>query len=261
MPPIRSSARWVLVLLAAEGVETAGRHLVRFWKGASRKGRLHAELRHLVAAGALGHRGSGPIDERLFHLTASGRKAVLGDLDPEARWARDWDGRWRVVLFDVPQRRADVRLRLWRRLREERLGWLQNSVWLSPDPVADLSEKLEGLNTTVESFVIIEGRPVGGGSDAELVAGAWDFERVAKLQASYLKLLHLQPVRSRSDALKDWSAWLQMEKRAWAEIARHDPFLPEPLLPRGYAGREVWRTRVAALKRAGEALLRGTNSV
>ena len=41
-------------------------------------------------------------DDRLYRLSAQGRLHVLGGRDPEERWARPWDGQWRLVLFDVP---------------------------------------------------------------------------------------------------------------------------------------------------------------
>src|SRR5258708_7330319 len=37
--------------------------------------------------------------DRLFRLTAQGRLRALGGRDPEERWARRWDGHWRLVLF------------------------------------------------------------------------------------------------------------------------------------------------------------------
>ena len=39
-------------------------------------------------------------DDRLYRLSAQGRLHVLGGRDPEERWARPWDGHWRLVLFE-----------------------------------------------------------------------------------------------------------------------------------------------------------------
>jgi hypothetical protein len=44
-------------------------------------------------------RDSGSPDDRLYRLSAQGRLHVLGGRDPEERWARHWDGQWRLVLF------------------------------------------------------------------------------------------------------------------------------------------------------------------
>src|SRR5439155_23765321 len=36
--------------------------------------------------------------ERVLRLSEAGRVHALGGRDPEARWARPWDGCWRLVL-------------------------------------------------------------------------------------------------------------------------------------------------------------------
>jgi phenylacetic acid degradation operon negative regulatory protein len=55
--------------------------------------------------------------------------------DPEQCWERQWDGQWRIVLFDVPLQKNTQRRRLWRYLRDKGFGYLQNSVWVTPDPL------------------------------------------------------------------------------------------------------------------------------
>src|SRR2546430_13628957 len=50
--------------------------------------------------------------DRLYRLTVQGRLHVLGGRDPEERWARRWDGQWRLVLFDVPTGQNAQRERL-----------------------------------------------------------------------------------------------------------------------------------------------------
>src|ERR1017187_8570810 len=42
-------------------------------------------------------RDSNSPDDRLYRLSAQGRLHVLGGRDPEERWARPWDGQWRLV--------------------------------------------------------------------------------------------------------------------------------------------------------------------
>lgn len=45
---------------------------------------------------------------------------------------RRWDGRWRMVVFDVPERRRSVRFRLRSVMREIGFARLQDSVWVYP---------------------------------------------------------------------------------------------------------------------------------
>ncbi len=66
--------------------------------------------------------------DRLYRLTEQGRLHALGGRDPEAQWARPWDGYWRLVLFGVPTGQNARRERLRRYLRSRAFGYLQGSV-------------------------------------------------------------------------------------------------------------------------------------
>ncbi|MDO8624117.1 MAG: CRISPR-associated endonuclease Cas2 [bacterium] len=51
---------------------------------------------------------------------------------------RRWDRRWRVVIFDIPERRKSVRSRLRRFMDEYGFVRLQDSVWVYPYDCEDL---------------------------------------------------------------------------------------------------------------------------
>lgn len=46
---------------------------------------------------------------------------------------RPWDGYWRIIVFDIPERLKNVRDQLRRELSEVGFKKLQASVWVSPD--------------------------------------------------------------------------------------------------------------------------------
>jgi len=62
-----------------------------------RKGLLRQTFR--LEEQQLIERDASTANDRLYRLTAQGRLRVLGGRDPEERWARPWDGQWRLVLF------------------------------------------------------------------------------------------------------------------------------------------------------------------
>ena len=45
---------------------------------------------------------------------------------------RRWDRRWRIVIFDIPERRKSVRAKLRRFMQEYGFVRLQDSVWIYP---------------------------------------------------------------------------------------------------------------------------------
>ncbi len=208
------------------------------------------EQRHLLERDA-----SSPSD-RLYRLTTQGRLHVLGGRDPEKCWARQWDGQWRLVLFDVPTRQNSQRERLRRYLRDKGFGYLQNSVWISPDPLEQERQILGGGTINVESLVMLEARPCAGESDAEIVAGAWDFERINRRYARQMKVLADCPTGALRNeaAAKVLLRWAAAEREAWLDAVTNDPLLPDRILPSVYLGQQAWRRRLEVLRDAGRLL-------
>lgn len=187
---------------------------------------------------------------RLVRLTDAGRLAALGGRDPLACWARHWDGRWRVFLFDLPRDSTRLRVKLHRLLRTRHLGFLQGSVWISPDTVGDLRAELAEVPVDPEGFVVFEGRPATGESDAALVAGAWDFATINEGYERWLRLARTVPRAlprgpAGVEAVRSWS---HRELAAWRQAISIDPLLPDFLLPADYRGKSSWNIRCEMLR-------------
>src|SRR5213592_1453562 len=171
-------------------------------------------------------------DDRVYRLTWQGRLHALGGRDPQVRWSREWDGRWRLVLFDVPTKQNTYRKRLRRYLRDKGFGYLQNSVWITPDSLAEEQRILGGGKIDVESLILLEARPCAGETDAEIVAGAWDFQRINRRYTRYLEIAGERP----AGALRNQTAatallrWAAAEREAWLDAFTPDPLLPERIL-------------------------------
>ena len=196
------------------------------------------------------------VSERVLRLTETGRLRALGGRDPESRWRRDWDGRWRLVLFDLPVAHGTARDRLRRNLRRCGFGYLQNSVWISPDPLGEEMASLVSSRASVESLVLLEARPCAGETDEEIVAGAWDFDAINRHYAKHLQVLEARPTGVLNDlaATRALHKWAGEERAAWLTAVTGDPLLPEVLLPRGYLGRKAWELRVKTLGKAGNQM-------
>ena len=193
--------------------------------------------------------------KRVYRLTTEGRRLALAGVDPLHKWARSWDGRWRLVVFDVPETKRRDRVRLRRTLRMLGFGYLQNSVWLSPDSLETVRQLLGGTKVEVEQLTLFEGRPCGGESDKDLVAGAWDFEKINQRYGAWNRVADSapKPVAGLFEPAK-LRCWAARERAAWQAIVACDPFLPEPLLPEAYPGRLAWERRARLLNALGQAL-------
>ena len=58
---------------------------------------------------------------------------------PKTCWERRWDQKWRLVAYDIPSRPHALRQKLWRWLKQNRLGLLQRSLWISAKPLDEIN--------------------------------------------------------------------------------------------------------------------------
>jgi phenylacetic acid degradation operon negative regulatory protein len=176
------------------------------------------------------------------HLTDLGRMTSLGGRHPEQQWQRPWDGQWRMLVFDLPANQKRIRARLLRWLRQNGFGYLQDSVWIHPDPVAELVDALKDFRDDVESCTLLEAHCCVGYSNAALAAGAWRFQEINKRHETYLSqaegLLRRLPYSRDCDFVR---RRLREQRRGWANAMQFDPLLPQALLPRDYLGQRAWQ--------------------
>jgi phenylacetic acid degradation operon negative regulatory protein len=223
------------------------RNLTDSFEGWAYRNGFLRQLRYLEKLDLLESQDRTP-DERSLRLTEAGRLHALGGRDPEACWRRPWDGRWRLVLFDVPVGQDTARNRLRHYLRERGFGYLQKSVWITPHALAEERQALARSKVDVEALLLLEARPAAGETDAEIVEGAWDFDPINENYAHYLRIISRIPsgALDKETAAKAFRRWASQERAAWLEAVSLDPFLPEALLPAGYLGREAWQARIKA---------------
>ncbi len=109
MKDVSKSEDWLAFLLYTLDVAIAPtpRKILQTFENWDYEHRLRAQLQRLERARLLQRQGRG--QEAIFHLTPEGRLTAHGGLDPVERWQRAWDGRWRLLLFDFPARKTELR--------------------------------------------------------------------------------------------------------------------------------------------------------
>lgn len=88
----------------------------------------------------------------MIKLTQLGHDA-LGDLIFDEK---KWDGKWRLVIFDIPEDKRGIRDLLRRKLKDWGFRSFQKSVWVCKNDVTDKLRKLIGKLGLEDWVAIIE---------------------------------------------------------------------------------------------------------
>ena len=128
--------------------------------------RAQLRARYRTALGRLAALGYITFEKRdgksYARITDTGHKRFAFELEKkklDLSKKRRWNGRWRVVIFDVPERRRKTRDRL--RILMQQLGFvrLQDSVWVFPYDCEDFMALLKAelkIGTAVLYMVVEE---------------------------------------------------------------------------------------------------------
>lgn len=200
-----------------------------------------ASARRLEAKGWLEiDKGDGQWAARLTEL---GRSALNDGIDPEAYWSENWDGKWQILMFDLPVscRKERERLHAW--LKDRRWGCLQGSVWISHRSLVEGDLDCDELDVHSDQLFLVEASSRVGFTPQQVVGKAWDFETINHAYRVYMNALLELKKRGRGPHFSDIV-------QGWANAAKRDPFLPSVLEPHNYLGKKAWRLRNKMLMQA-----------
>ena len=173
-----------------------------------------------------------------FCLTGKGKKGIERDFPIFKIAEKKWDGSWRVVVFDIPEKKKKVRRTLRAKLLELGFGMMQWSVYISPhDIIYDLKEFLDTSGLAEHAFVL-ESRTLLVKDQKALAMRIWKLD---KLNQKYEKLLE-----SVNDSVEKSDIEKKKLYSQYLDILVQDPILPRQLLPKDWMGSKV-RTAIKKL--------------
>jgi DNA-binding transcriptional regulator PaaX len=259
MKPCTKSNDWLGLLLWTFDIlmNPYTQNLLESFESWNYRNRLRFELKQLRRSGMVECHGTH--NQVQWRLAEQGRIAAMGGIDPASRWSRRWDGRWRLLLFDLPARQQKLRLNLWRWLQRHRFGYLQQSVWVVPDTINGTCIPLRQLKLTPESLTVIEGAPAPPDTNEGIVQSAWDFALINRNYEAAIELTTAGRRFVRGGKPVEMRNWLADERTVWMEAIMNDPLLPEVLLPKDYLGQKAFRERQTTFSILSGALTKRNN--
>lgn len=116
---------------------------------------INRTLRGLVESGLIESHFSGQND--YARITPAGRKKANAlKLESDTSLLPNWDGKWRIVLLDLPESRKNERESLRYLLKKAGFVCLKNSAWISPFPFEHLFTNIKkDLGLTTEIMIMV----------------------------------------------------------------------------------------------------------
>lgn len=172
-----------------------------------------------------------------IRITSLGTKMTQRDFPLLHLQNKPWDGKWRIVMFDIAEIQKRKRDYLRGKLKELGFGMLQESVFITPhDIVKDFSEYIESIGLR-DSVDVLEALYILGDSK-ELAKRVWKLEELNKKyleifqEAQKMKNSYLTVTRGRAKQLNSKAREI---RERYVKTLLSDPFLPSKLLPKNYS--------------------------
>jgi phenylacetic acid degradation operon negative regulatory protein len=191
-----------------------------------------------------------------YHLSPRGQELIEeGTRRIYGHHRAAWDGRWLLVSYSLPEPRRGERDRLRQHLSFLGLGSLGNGLFVTPH---DLRRQVLDLvhQHAVEADVTLHHGTLEWPADpAQVVARAWDLERVGARYREFLDGVRAEVPRA--SALADGDAFRRrfLLTHEFRRFPFSDPDLPDALLPPAWVGtaaREAFLGYHATLTPAAE---------
>ncbi|RJP45872.1 MAG: CRISPR-associated endonuclease Cas2 [Armatimonadetes bacterium] len=172
----------------------------------------------------------------VFHLTEKGRQGLITESIRLEFINQPWDGKWRIVGFDVEENNRRIRDSFRRFLKHNGFGMVQKSLYVSPLPIENkVAEFLSSHVGVLGNAYIFVSENFFFGDRKVFLDNTFSISKLNDLYRSILKRINNDvAVEDRQKILRDF-----------LEITSKDPLLPKELLPKDFVRDEV----VLALQR------------
>ncbi len=154
---------------------------------------------------------------------------------PYFRFLKDnWDGKWRVLSYEIPEKKRDLRDKLRREVAGWGLGPWHRSFWLTPHPIIENLKDLVSGKEEEKFIQAFESDHVFGDKEV-LIEKVWAKSELEKKYRALFKSWHLILSSDEDKLVK-----LRKVVGEFVTLLRIDPGLPKELIGEGWIGFEAF---------------------
>ncbi len=183
-------------------------------------------------------------DRVLFQITQRGKEKINRSGLSSKRKSRNWDGRWYLVSFDIPESQKTSRNLLRKRLLMLGLGKLQRSLWISPYNRTKEVKKIVDHYHLEKYVEVFHSQLLSPKKPSLFASQIWDLEGLNRRYNQFIERYRPPLSKFKEDPNNCEDSELFKLKRAMREelssILLSDPQLPDELLPQGFRGEEAY---------------------
>ena len=181
-----------------------------------------------------------------IRLTRQGKNYIKKHQASIQQFPRNWDKKWRIVVFDIPEKKRDSRNSLRGFLKMLGFGKVQRSIWISPHDFTEvIRQYIEKLKLSEYVFQIIAAE-FQGFSESILALKFWDIKGIHRKYLDFIeRYVEKQKILTarlkKNPREKDVSSRILKEHIIWdyQSIHARDPHLPAELLPDDWGGEKA----------------------
>ena len=145
-----------------------------------------------------------------------------------------WDGKWRIISYEIPEIKREIRDRLRREMQGWGLGPWHRSFWLTPHPIINTLKSLTSQKEEEKFIQAFEADHVFGDRSI-LIEKVWGKTALDKSYRELFKRWH--EILSSNDEKIDKFKKVIGE---YINLLRQDPGLPKELIGENWIGFEGW---------------------
>lgn len=245
-----------LLILLDDLDEVTSEEILSYFEGAKPQMVLSA-LGRLVNRGWVAKKTKR--QETYYAITIHGVDQLNRTLDAIKREEQsEWDGRWRLVIFDVPETKRKLRDLFRTFLRDLGFGLMKSSVWISPWDKKEEIKRFAKRHSLNDYITLLDTDMVTDSYQNVLLAQqSWDW---TALESAYKEFLGM--AEHRLAELKSAGRLQRFKAKKlvflYAEVVKKDPLLPTDIAPNASLVRRAHelyvKIRPYCLKEAEEEL-------
>ena len=163
-------------------------------------------------------------------LTRHGKLKITPSL-PYRKYG-DWDGKWRMVLIDIPKKYISDRNKIRKILTDLSFKKIQKGAYISPHPFLPTIKRFSSELGIRQYLTIFETDTID--REKNVIQNIWDLNKINKKYKTFIRKTRINKNK------RFWALEAKTLEQKFYGIYQSDPHLPPEFLPKNWSGDKAY---------------------